>query len=138
MQALYLKNNGVRTLPPTLFKGCQQLSILDLHGTEITNDVLRQVLAILAFFFILVWFAFHFLIWFKETYLIFFLHFDDYWFKWTQGLCAWISLAAFELNNSPNQHQVLDFYIKYGHMVMNLWWLIGFKKHIPLEPSVLL
>lgn len=56
MQALYLKNNGVRTLPPTLFEGCRQLSILDLHGTEITNDVLRQVLGVLAscFFFTLV------------------------------------------------------------------------------------
>ncbi|XP_078179308.1 LRR/ubiquitin-like domain protein [Carex rostrata] len=43
LKALYLKNNGVRTLPPTLFEGCRQLSILDLHGTEITNDVLRQI-----------------------------------------------------------------------------------------------
>lgn len=43
MQALYLSNNGLKTLPRTLFSMCLQLSILDLHGTEITIDLLRQV-----------------------------------------------------------------------------------------------
>ncbi|KAJ3676452.1 hypothetical protein LUZ60_003864 [Juncus effusus] len=43
LKALHLRNNGLKSLPSTLFKGCSQLSILDLHGTEITNDILRQV-----------------------------------------------------------------------------------------------
>ncbi|XP_051134417.1 LRR repeats and ubiquitin-like domain-containing protein At2g30105 [Andrographis paniculata] len=42
LKALYLKHNGLKSLPSTLFKSCLQLSILDLHGTEITMDVLRQ------------------------------------------------------------------------------------------------
>lgn len=42
MKALYLSNNGLKTLPTTLFRLCLQLSILDLHGTEITVDLLRQ------------------------------------------------------------------------------------------------
>ena len=55
VQALILRNNGLKSLPPTLFKMCYQLSTLDLHGTEITNDFLRQVLLayILIFFFLL-------------------------------------------------------------------------------------
>ncbi|XP_072983236.1 plant intracellular Ras-group-related LRR protein 8 isoform X1 [Typha latifolia] len=43
LKALHLRNNGLKSLPSTLFKMCSQLSTLDLHGTEITNDVLRQV-----------------------------------------------------------------------------------------------
>lgn len=43
MQALHLSNNGLKCLPPLMFKMCTQLSTLDLHGTEVTNDVLRQV-----------------------------------------------------------------------------------------------
>lgn len=43
MQALYLGNNGLKSLPSNLFKMCVQLSTLDLHGTEITMDLLRQV-----------------------------------------------------------------------------------------------
>ncbi|XP_057789838.1 LRR repeats and ubiquitin-like domain-containing protein At2g30105 [Salvia miltiorrhiza] len=42
LKALYLSNNGLKTLPKTLFRLCLQLSILDLHGTEITIDLLRQ------------------------------------------------------------------------------------------------
>ncbi|KAK4381242.1 LRR repeats and ubiquitin-like domain-containing protein [Sesamum angolense] len=42
LKALYLGNNGLKSLPNTLFKMCLQLSILDLHGTEITLDLLRQ------------------------------------------------------------------------------------------------
>jgi Leucine-rich repeat (LRR) protein len=40
---LHLRNNGLKSLPANLFKECSQLTTLDLHGTEITNDVLRQV-----------------------------------------------------------------------------------------------
>ncbi|ONK62600.1 uncharacterized protein A4U43_C07F5790 [Asparagus officinalis] len=43
LKALHLSNNGLKSLPSTLFKMCTQLSILNLHGTEITNDVLRQI-----------------------------------------------------------------------------------------------
>lgn len=43
MQALYLGNNGMKSLPSKLFKTCLQLSTLDLHNTEITIDLLRQV-----------------------------------------------------------------------------------------------
>ncbi|XP_028073935.1 LRR repeats and ubiquitin-like domain-containing protein At2g30105 [Camellia sinensis] len=42
LKALYLSNNGLESLPSTLFKMCIQLSTLDLHGTQITMDVLRQ------------------------------------------------------------------------------------------------
>ncbi|XP_052211292.1 LRR repeats and ubiquitin-like domain-containing protein At2g30105 isoform X2 [Diospyros lotus] len=42
LKALYLSNNGLKALPPTLFKMCTQLSTLDLHGTQITMDMLRQ------------------------------------------------------------------------------------------------
>ncbi|PSS09509.1 LRR repeats and ubiquitin-like domain-containing protein [Actinidia chinensis var. chinensis] len=40
--ALHLSNNGLKSLPSTLFKMCIQLSTLDLHGSEITMDLLRQ------------------------------------------------------------------------------------------------
>ncbi|KAI5674956.1 hypothetical protein M9H77_05906 [Catharanthus roseus] len=43
LQALYLSNNGLRSLPSCLFKMCSRISILDLHGTEITTDILRQI-----------------------------------------------------------------------------------------------
>lgn len=42
-QALRLANNGLKTLPTAIFKRCLQLSTLDLHNTEITLEVLRQV-----------------------------------------------------------------------------------------------
>lgn len=43
LKALHLRNNGLKSLPSTLFKKCVQLSTLDLHGTEITMDILRQL-----------------------------------------------------------------------------------------------
>ncbi|KAG6533978.1 hypothetical protein ZIOFF_007858 [Zingiber officinale] len=43
IQVLILRNNGLKSLPSALFKMCTQLSTLDLHGTQITNDSLRQV-----------------------------------------------------------------------------------------------
>ncbi|TVU30484.1 hypothetical protein EJB05_22111, partial [Eragrostis curvula] len=43
LKALLLRNNGLTSLPANLFKQCSQLTTLDLHGTEITNDVIRQV-----------------------------------------------------------------------------------------------
>ncbi|XP_068636964.1 LRR repeats and ubiquitin-like domain-containing protein At2g30105 [Aristolochia californica] len=42
LKTLVLGNNALKSLPPTLFKMCSQLSTLDLHRTEITNDLLRQ------------------------------------------------------------------------------------------------
>jgi len=42
LKALYLGNNGLKFLPKTIFKMCLQLSILDLHGIEITMDLLRE------------------------------------------------------------------------------------------------
>lgn len=43
LKALHLGNNGLKSLPSTIFKMCLQLSTLDLHNTEITMDVLRQL-----------------------------------------------------------------------------------------------
>lgn len=43
LKVLRLSNNGLKSLPTTLFKGCIRLSTLDLHGTEITMDMLREV-----------------------------------------------------------------------------------------------
>lgn len=43
LKALHLSNNGLKSLPSTLFKMCLQLSTLDLHCTEITMDILRQL-----------------------------------------------------------------------------------------------
>lgn len=43
MKALHLRNNGLTSLPTTIFSLCTQLSTLDLHGTEITMDYLRQL-----------------------------------------------------------------------------------------------
>ncbi|KAK9054848.1 hypothetical protein SSX86_025928 [Deinandra increscens subsp. villosa] len=42
LKALHLRNNGLKSLPSTLLKNCTQLSTLDLHGTEITMDMLRE------------------------------------------------------------------------------------------------
>lgn len=42
LKILHLSNNGLKSLPSTLFKRCLRLSTLDLHGTEITMDTLRQ------------------------------------------------------------------------------------------------
>ncbi|KAJ9556817.1 hypothetical protein OSB04_011431 [Centaurea solstitialis] len=43
LKALHLHNNGLKSLPSTLLKNCTHLSTLDLHGTEITIDMLREV-----------------------------------------------------------------------------------------------
>ncbi|XBJ08782.1 hypothetical protein VPH35_014001 [Triticum aestivum] len=43
LKTLHLRNNGLNSLPPTLFKKCWRLTTLDLHGTGITNDILRQM-----------------------------------------------------------------------------------------------
>uniref|UniRef100_A0A3Q7GQS4 Ubiquitin-like domain-containing protein n=1 Tax=Solanum lycopersicum TaxID=4081 RepID=A0A3Q7GQS4_SOLLC len=43
LKALYLRNNGLKSLPSSIFKQCCQLSTLDLHGTEITIDVISQI-----------------------------------------------------------------------------------------------
>uniref|UniRef100_A0A0E0QZX3 Disease resistance R13L4/SHOC-2-like LRR domain-containing protein n=1 Tax=Oryza rufipogon TaxID=4529 RepID=A0A0E0QZX3_ORYRU len=43
LKALSVRNNGLTSLPSAFFIKCSQLITLDLHGTEITNDVLRQV-----------------------------------------------------------------------------------------------
>ncbi|KAJ1295346.1 hypothetical protein BS78_01G216600 [Paspalum vaginatum] len=43
LKVLHIRNNGLTSLPAKLFRKCSQLITLDLHGTEITNDVLRQV-----------------------------------------------------------------------------------------------
>ncbi|WOH01467.1 hypothetical protein DCAR_0520851 [Daucus carota subsp. sativus] len=42
LKALYLNHNGLKGFPATLLKMCTRLSTLELHGTEITMDVLRQ------------------------------------------------------------------------------------------------
>ncbi|KAL4572597.1 hypothetical protein LXL04_019377 [Taraxacum kok-saghyz] len=42
LKALHLHNNGLKSLPLTLLKNCTQLSTLNLHGTEITIDMLRE------------------------------------------------------------------------------------------------
>ncbi|KAL8129876.1 hypothetical protein V2J09_019031 [Rumex salicifolius] len=41
LKALHLRNNGTKALPSALLKKCIKLSTLDLHGTEITIDMLR-------------------------------------------------------------------------------------------------
>ncbi|XP_006662410.2 plant intracellular Ras-group-related LRR protein 8 [Oryza brachyantha] len=43
LKVLSLRNNGLTSLPSAFFTKCRLLITLDLHGTEITNDVLRQV-----------------------------------------------------------------------------------------------
>ncbi|XP_039017262.1 LRR repeats and ubiquitin-like domain-containing protein At2g30105 [Hibiscus syriacus] len=42
LQALHFSNNGLKSLPCTLFKHRLQLATLDLHNTEITMDLLRE------------------------------------------------------------------------------------------------
>ncbi|KAK9940849.1 hypothetical protein M0R45_017489 [Rubus argutus] len=43
LKSLSLSNNGLKSLPSTLFKMCLMLTRLDLHNTEITMDLLRQI-----------------------------------------------------------------------------------------------
>uniref|UniRef100_A0A0D9XKA0 Ubiquitin-like domain-containing protein n=1 Tax=Leersia perrieri TaxID=77586 RepID=A0A0D9XKA0_9ORYZ len=43
LKVLSLRNNGLTSLPSAFFIKCWRLITLDLHGTEITNDILRQV-----------------------------------------------------------------------------------------------
>ncbi|CAH9129262.1 unnamed protein product [Cuscuta epithymum] len=44
LKELHLRNNGgLTSLPTTIFRLCNQLSILDVDGTEITTDYLRQL-----------------------------------------------------------------------------------------------
>ncbi|KAH9601980.1 hypothetical protein KSS87_000353 [Heliosperma pusillum] len=43
LKSLRLSNNGLKSLPSSIFKKCVKLSSLDLHGTQITMDVLREV-----------------------------------------------------------------------------------------------
>ncbi|KAF0931016.1 hypothetical protein E2562_039251 [Oryza meyeriana var. granulata] len=43
LKVLSLRNNGLTSLPSAFFMKCWRLVTLDLHGTEITNDILRQV-----------------------------------------------------------------------------------------------
>ncbi|GAV66572.1 ubiquitin domain-containing protein/LRR_4 domain-containing protein/LRR_8 domain-containing protein [Cephalotus follicularis] len=43
LKALRLKNNGLKSLPHTLLKECRRLSTLDLHNTEVTMNVFRQL-----------------------------------------------------------------------------------------------
>ncbi|KAE8688810.1 Plant intracellular Ras-group-related LRR protein 8 [Hibiscus syriacus] len=42
VEALHFSNNGLKSLPCTLFKHRLQLATLDLHNTEITMDLLRE------------------------------------------------------------------------------------------------
>ncbi|KAI3676198.1 hypothetical protein L1987_85799 [Smallanthus sonchifolius] len=42
LKALHLHNNGLKSLPSTLLKNCTKLSTLDIHGTEITMNMLRE------------------------------------------------------------------------------------------------
>ncbi|PKU73015.1 LRR repeats and ubiquitin-like domain-containing protein [Dendrobium catenatum] len=42
LKVLHLRLNNLKTLPSTLFKFCQKLSVLSFFGTQITNDYLRQ------------------------------------------------------------------------------------------------
>ncbi|KAK9756772.1 hypothetical protein RND81_01G120200 [Saponaria officinalis] len=43
LKSLRLCNNGLKSLPSSIFKKCVKLSTLDLHGTQITMDMLREV-----------------------------------------------------------------------------------------------
>lgn len=43
LKALYLRNNGIKSLPSSIFKQCCELSTLDLHGTEITMDIICKI-----------------------------------------------------------------------------------------------
>lgn len=43
LKSLDISNNGLKSLPGTLFKNCIQLSTLDVHNTEITLDILREL-----------------------------------------------------------------------------------------------
>lgn len=43
LKSLNISNNGLKSIPGTLFHSCIQLSTLDVHNTEITMDILRQL-----------------------------------------------------------------------------------------------
>ncbi|CAM8970415.1 unnamed protein product [Rhodiola kirilowii] len=43
LKELYLSNNGLKAVPNTLFKNCTALRKLDLHHTEITMNMLREM-----------------------------------------------------------------------------------------------
>ncbi|KAK9159165.1 hypothetical protein Scep_005739 [Stephania cephalantha] len=43
LKVLHLTNNGLKSVPSTLLKKCSELVTLVLHGTEITEDVLRRM-----------------------------------------------------------------------------------------------
>ncbi|KAH9309270.1 hypothetical protein KI387_037181, partial [Taxus chinensis] len=43
IKVLQLANNGLRSFPAKILKGCSQLSTLDLHGNEVTIEDLREV-----------------------------------------------------------------------------------------------
>ncbi|PRQ34600.1 putative leucine-rich repeat domain, L domain-containing protein [Rosa chinensis] len=43
LKSLSLSKNGLKSLPSSLFKMCLMLTRLDLHNTEITMDILRQI-----------------------------------------------------------------------------------------------
>ncbi|CAM8967598.1 unnamed protein product [Rhodiola kirilowii] len=43
LKELYLSNNGLKAVPSTLFKNCTALRKLDLHHTEITMNMLREM-----------------------------------------------------------------------------------------------
>lgn len=43
IKVLQLANNGLKSFPPEVLKGCSQLFTLHLHGNEITTDGLREV-----------------------------------------------------------------------------------------------
>ncbi|KAK9124594.1 hypothetical protein Sjap_014196 [Stephania japonica] len=43
LKTLHLTNNGLKSVPSTLLKKCSELATLVLHGTEITEDVLRRM-----------------------------------------------------------------------------------------------
>ncbi|KAL9238905.1 hypothetical protein vseg_013273 [Gypsophila vaccaria] len=43
LKSLRLCNNGLKSLPSSIFIKCVKLSTLDLHGTQITMDMLREV-----------------------------------------------------------------------------------------------
>uniref|UniRef100_A0A7N1A9F5 Ubiquitin-like domain-containing protein n=1 Tax=Kalanchoe fedtschenkoi TaxID=63787 RepID=A0A7N1A9F5_KALFE len=43
LKELYLSNNGLKAVPSSLFKNCTSLRKLDLHRTEITMNMLREM-----------------------------------------------------------------------------------------------
>ncbi|KAL6222355.1 hypothetical protein ACLB2K_005747 [Fragaria x ananassa] len=43
LKSLSLSNNGLKSLPSSLFKMCLMLTSLDLHNTKITMNILCQI-----------------------------------------------------------------------------------------------